>query len=62
MKKLWIILGSIGGVILAVLVFWSRIADLFGSVMNPVCYYGCPNSKKVDKLILKKKTGEQADE
>ena len=55
-KNIIIWVSVIIGVILTALVFISNIAGTVGSIVNSgVCYYGCPNSKRVDKLILEKK-------
>ena len=52
-KNVLIWISVIIGVILTALIFISNIA---GAIFNAgVCYYGCPNSKRVDKLILEKK-------
>lgn len=56
-KNILIWISVIIGVILTALIFISNIA---GAIFNSgVCYYGCPNSKRVDKLILEKRIGEK---
>ena len=62
MKKfLKVVIPIIVFIVLTIVAFGNQIADLFSMVGQNVMYYGCPNSKRIDKLILKK-TGEKDHE
>lgn len=62
MKKFFkVVIPIIVFIFLAIAAFGNQIAEFFSMAGQNVMYYGCPNSRRIDKLILKK-TGEKDHE